>query len=163
MDALWVSVGVTVVLVCITGYYAYQTKKIRQESLRPHLSLRTGLYTDSGGMFELILANTGAVARDVEIDIETNIEEKKYLFTPAIDATQEISLTYDLQEIRDKKGYVKVDLTFKDSKNHKLTETLNIDYKKLDTQEREIVFQNSPLIKKLEDIQICLAHIANKR
>ena len=32
MDPLWVSVGVTVVLVCITGYYAYQTRKIAKAS-----------------------------------------------------------------------------------------------------------------------------------
>jgi len=32
MDPLWVSVGVTVVLVGITGYYAYQTRKIARAS-----------------------------------------------------------------------------------------------------------------------------------
>ena len=32
MDPLWVSVSVTVVLVCITGYYAYQTRRIAKTS-----------------------------------------------------------------------------------------------------------------------------------
>jgi hypothetical protein len=32
MDPLWVSVGVTVILVLITGYYAYQTRRIAKTS-----------------------------------------------------------------------------------------------------------------------------------
>ena len=32
MDPLWVSIGVTAVLVCVTGYYAYQTRRIAKTS-----------------------------------------------------------------------------------------------------------------------------------
>jgi peptidoglycan/xylan/chitin deacetylase (PgdA/CDA1 family) len=40
MDPLWVSVGVTVVLVCITGYYAYQTRRIARAAAEQAQELR---------------------------------------------------------------------------------------------------------------------------
>lgn len=40
MDPLWVSVSVTVILVCITGYYAYQTRKIARASAEQAQELR---------------------------------------------------------------------------------------------------------------------------
>jgi hypothetical protein len=103
MDPLWVSVGanvvlacVTVVLVCVTGYYAWQTKRIREETLRPHLSLHTGIYDDGGGVHALKLRNTGPVARNLEVVIEWNKrtldKEKIDLFIPSLNTGEEIYL-----------------------------------------------------------------------
>jgi tellurite resistance protein TehA-like permease len=50
MDLLWFSIIVTIVFAAVTGYYAYETRRIRQETIRPNLSLRTGMYTYGGGV-----------------------------------------------------------------------------------------------------------------
>ena len=68
-DPQWVTVFVTIALVGITGFYAWEVKKTRVERVKPSFSLRTGLYTIGGGIHALYLINRGGVAKDVYIDI----------------------------------------------------------------------------------------------
>jgi hypothetical protein len=148
MDLSWFSIAVTILFAAITGYYAYETRKMRQEAIRPNLSLRTGMYTYGGGFDELVLRNTGAVAKDVDIDIERGMEggptTKEALFVPSIDKSQEVSLITDLDSIRQRNGFVNVHLSFKDASNRKLTETLSIDFADLTKRGRKITFQTTP-------------------
>jgi hypothetical protein len=145
MNLSWFSIIVTLVFAAITGYYAYETRRMRQETLRPNLSLRTGMYAYGGGFDELVLRNTGAVARDIDIDIERGIEgsptKKEALFVPSLDKSQEVSLITDLDSIRRYNGFVNVRLSFKDTSNRKLTETLSIDFAALTKRGRKITFQ----------------------
>jgi hypothetical protein len=148
MDLSWFSIAVTIVFAVVTGYYAYETRRIREETLRPKLSLRTGMYTYGGGFDELILRNTGAVARDIDIDIERGMEggptQKEALFVPSLDTSQEVSLITDLDSIRRYNGFVNVYLSFKDASNRKLTETLSIDFADVARRGRKITFQTTP-------------------
>jgi hypothetical protein len=148
MDLSWFSIAVTIIFAAITGYYAYETRKMRQEVTRPNLSLRTGMYTYGGGADELVLRNTGAVAKDVDIDIEKGVEggptTKEALFVPALDKLQEVSLITDLDSIKRQDGFVNVRLSFKDASNRKLTETLSIDFADLAKRGRKITFQTTP-------------------
>jgi len=148
MDLSWFSIVVTIIFAAITGYYSYETRLMRQEATRPKLSLGTGMYTYGGGADELILRNTGAVARDIDIDIEKGMEGgptvKEALFVPSLDTSQEVSLITDLDSIRRDNGFVNVRLSFKDASNRKLTETLSIDFADVAKRGRKITFQTTP-------------------
>jgi hypothetical protein len=148
MDLSWFSIVVTLVFAAVTGYYAYETRRIRQEAIRPNLSLRTGMYTYGGGADELVLRNTGAVAKDIDIDIEKGVKgsptTKEALFVPSLDKSQEVSLITDLDSIRRQDGFVNVSLSFKDASNRKLTEILSIDFADLTKRGRKITFQTTP-------------------
>jgi hypothetical protein len=148
MNLSWFSIIVTIVFAAVTGYYAYETRRIREETIRPKLSLRTGMYTYGGGFDELILRNTGAVARDIDIDIERGMEggptTKEALFVPSLDTSQEVSLITDLDSIRRYNGFVNVYLSFKDTSNRKLAETLSIDFADVARRGRKITFQTTP-------------------
>lgn len=161
-DPLWVSVIVTVVLVGITAYYAGETRKIRVESIRPNFSLRTGLYLSDGGMHGLYLRNTGGVARDVNVDIETSNNESKSFFVPSLDSGQEIDLSVDFQRIRENNGFIKVKLKFKDGYNRNLIGRLSVDLKRLSEEKREITFQSSPRDEHIEMIAYALGNIERK-
>lgn len=147
MDVSWFYIAVTIVFAAVTGYYAYETRKMREEAIRPNLSLRTGMYTMGGGADKLALRNTGAVARDIDIDIEKGVEGgstvKEELFVPALDRLQEVSLITDLDSIRRRNGFVNVTLSFKDASNRRLTETLTIDFADLAKRGRKITFQTT--------------------
>jgi hypothetical protein len=148
MDLSWFYIVVTLVFAAITGYYSYETRRMRQETLRPNLSLRTGMYTLGGGIHELVLRNTGSVAKDVDIDVEKGVKggptTKEALFVPSLDKSQEVSLITDLDSIRRQDGFVNVSLSFKDASNRKLTETLSIDFADLTERGRKITFQTTP-------------------
>jgi hypothetical protein len=148
MNLSWFYIIVTIVFAAVTGYYAYETRRIREETIRPKLSLRTGMYTYGGGFDELILRNTGAVARDIDIDIERGMKGgstmKEALFVPSLDTSQEVSLITDLDSIRRYNGFVSVRLSFKDAANRKLNETLSIDFAALAKRGRKITFQTTP-------------------
>ena len=162
LDPLWVSVFVTVVLVVITAYYARETRKIRLESVRPNFSLRTGLYLSNGGMHGLYLRNTGGVARDVKVDIETSNNENKSFFVPSLDSGQEINLSVNFQQVRENNGFVKVKLEFKDGYNRNLIDSLFVNLKQLSEEKREIAFQSSPRDEHIEMIAYALANIESK-
>jgi hypothetical protein len=170
-NPLWVSVFVTIVLVIITGYYAMETRKIRLESARPIFSLKTGSYTirthrgygvythkrfdyisEEGEMHKLYLRNTGGVARDVDVDIETSTNENKSFFVPSLDSGQEIDLRVNFQQIKESNGFVKVKMKFKDGYNRNLIDELSVDLKQLSGGDREITFQVSPKDRYIEVI-----------
>ena len=127
-----------------------ETRKIRFEKVKPNFSLRTGFYTIGGNMLNLYLRNSGGVANDVRVDLETNIGSKK-LFSPSIDNGQEICLiAFDLPEIKNSEGFVKVKVSCKDSypitKNIK--QNLRLIIKNL-RKKREKLFSSMRLWKKL--------------
>ena len=156
MDPLWVTVGVTVVLVCITGYYAYETRRIRHETLRPRLSLHTGIYTDDGGVHALKLRNTGPVARNLNLEIViewnkgTHDKEKTDLFVPSLNTGEEIYLPPKLDRVKAGKGSMTVSLTYKDASNKEINETLPpIEFEK----ESEISQVENPMLDTIDSIK----------
>ena len=162
LDPLWVSVFVTVVLVGITGYYVMETRKIRVGSVRPNFSLRTGSYPIGGGMHELYLRNTGGVARDVNVDIETANNENELFFVPSLDYSQEINLQVNFQQIRENNEFVKVKLKFKDGYCRNLSDSFSVDLEQLSEEKREIIFQSSPMERRLKEMADTLKKIEKK-
>lgn len=152
-EPAWVSVFIALVLAIITAIYMLETRKMRIEAAKPRFSLRTGLYTIGGGMHELILRNSGGVARNVQINIISPKEQGKKLFSPSVDESQEIRLFHELEDIRNALGIVKIELEYVDAYNKKHKDTLKIDYKQLKEENREITFQSPPIEDLLEDIK----------
>ena len=129
LDPLWVSVGVTAILVIINIIYAYELRKMRLESVKPIFSLRPSLIIRDEPM-ELYLLNTGGVAKDVDIDTFINSEKKDSLFVASVPTNGEVDLKIGLNKVMEKKGKIDVILSYKTSYDKKLNNTLPLDYKK---------------------------------
>jgi len=166
MDPLWVSIGVTVILAVITAYYAYETRRIRRQTLLPRLSLHTGIYTEDGGVHALKLRNTGPVARNLEVVIEWNNgtpdKEKTGLFIPSLNTGEEIYLPPKLDQVKAGKGSVTVSLTFRDASNRESKETLpSIDFAQLASKESEISQVSNPVLDNIDSINRDIRHSLN--
>ncbi|MBA7540356.1 hypothetical protein ES705_32653 [subsurface metagenome] len=154
-------------LVLITAQYATSTRKMveemeqqRIEVARPSLSLRPEHYIEGGGFISLLLQNTGGIAKDVNIDIETtSLSEKKSLFIPAIDKEHIVYLPIRVDKVSEANGVVKVKLHLKDNSNRELVEELSIDFGKLKEESRDFAFQESPILMTLDRIDRTLGQI----
>jgi hypothetical protein len=167
-------------LVALTAVYAYATIRVmrstskqtaetkrmieemrqsRLDAVRPALSLQPGGFTFGGGFSFLYLMNSGGVAKNVKIDIElTNPDEKKAIFVPAINKEHMVLLTLEnVGKIQDLGGFLKVNVSFEDSYNQSLNESLSIDFSELKKEERELRGQYSGL----DDIREALEKIEN--
>ena len=151
LDALWVSVGVTTILVIVNIYYAYEMRKIRLESVKPIFSLRPSLVIRDEPM-ELYLLNTGGVAKDVNIDTFVNGEIKSYYFVTSIPTNGEVELDIGLKEIREKKGRIDVILSFKTSYGKEMKEPLDLDYEYLSKNKRKLGYNYTITEKMLKRI-----------
>jgi hypothetical protein len=162
--------GLTAGLLYVTAVYAYLTSKVvetannqaeasvkmaqemeqtRLESVSPSLSLWPENYTAGGGFASLYLRNGGGVAKNLEIDIETvSPDEKKMLYIPAIDKEHIVYLPVN-QNIQK----IMVNLTFDDNYNRKLNQPLEIDFSKLQKENRELALQHDPLLSDLGDLK----------
>jgi len=128
LNPLWVSVIVTCVLVAITAYYANETRKIRLESIRPVFSLITppSQYSPPRpNIAGLHLRNTGGIARELYVDVESSTGERQSLFVPSLDNSERIVLM-NIERIWEEEGSVKVTLAFKDGYNKKRMDNLSI-------------------------------------
>jgi len=154
-------------LVLITAQYAASTRKMVEEMEQqrievacPSLSLRPEHYIEGGGFISLLLQNTGGIAKDVNIDIETtSLSEKKSLFIPAIDKEHIVYLPIRVDKVSEANGVVKVKLHLKDNSNRELVEELSIDFGKLKDESRDFAFQESPILMTLDRIDRTLGQI----
>lgn len=112
-------------------------------------------------MHLLFSRNNGGVARDLEVDVETNAENKKF-FVPSLYSGQEINLDVDFQKIRESKGSINVKLKFKDGYNRDLDDSLSVDFQHLSKEGRQITFQFSPIDRHLEEIKRALQDIESR-
>ena len=165
-------------LVALTAVYAYATlrvtratskqaeetkrmveeaKQSRLDAVKPSLSLQPGGFTFGGGFSFIHLRNAGGVAKEVKVDIEiTKPKAKEALFIPAINRDNMVYLPLDdIHEVQNKGGFMKVYVTFKDSYNQSLSESLSIDFSELKKEGRELRGQGS----ELEDISHALEKI----
>jgi len=156
MDPLWVSVGITFVLVGITSYYAYETMQIRRQTLLPRLSLHTGIYTMDGGVHAIKLRNTGPVARNLEVVIqwdEGTSCKKISRFIPSLNTGEEVHLPLKLDQVKAGKGSVTVTFTLRDASNREIKGTLPpIDFAQLALKESEISQVSNPEVDALDEI-----------
>ena len=139
---------------------AQEMEQQRIEAACPALSLRPELYFEGGGFATLLLQNTGGLAKEVNIDIETTIPpEKKSLFIPAIDKEHIVYLPTQVDKVSKANGIVKVKLNLKDNSNRELVEELSIDFGKLKGESRNFAFQESPILMTLDRIDRTLEQI----
>lgn len=147
-----------------TSKQAEETKRMidemrqsRLDAVRPSLSLQPGGFTFGGGFSFIYLRNSGGVAKEVKVDIEiTKPKAKKALFIPAINRDNMVYLPIDnIHEVQNKGGFMKVYVSFKDSYNQSLSESLSIDFSELKKEGRELRGQGS----ELEDISLALEKI----
>lgn len=124
-----------------------EIRQSRLDAVRPSLSLEPGLFTFGGGFGALHLRNSGGVAREVKIDIETtNPKSEKALFVTAIDREHKVYLPIEtINEIDRNGGTVEIKVSFKDSYNQSLTESFSIDFSELKKEKRELLGQSSSL------------------
>ncbi len=139
---------------------AQEMEQQRIEAMRPSLSLRPGHYTLGGGFVTLLLQNTGGLAKDVNIDIETTKPPgNKSLFIPAIDKEHIVYLPTNVGKVSEANGIVKVKINLKDNSNRELVEELSIDFGNLKEEGRDFAFQESPILVTLERIDRTLGQI----
>ncbi len=144
MDPQWVSIGVLVVLVLITGYYAYEVRLTRRATSEPSLSIVTDEPTFSGDVSRLALVNSGGVARDVKIDISTGDDTKKRRFyCLALHDGKFLWLDFGINEVQKGKGKVVVELRFKDNSGNIHSRSLGLDFGNLGGEDRALAFETS--------------------
>jgi hypothetical protein len=154
----------TVVLAIITGYYAFETMRIRKEASRPRLALHTGIYTLDGSVHGLILRNTGPVARNLTVDVQvkdTKGNEHVSIYFPSLNTGEEHYLTHKLHDVELGKGVINVLINCFDSTNHPIKDTLSINFDDLSKQNSKIAFIENPEIAVLEDIKRELSNSIN--
>lgn len=151
LDPLWVSVGVTAILVIINIIYAYEMRKMRLESVKPIFSLRPSLVIRDEPM-ELYLLNNGDVAKDVNIDTFVNAEKKDLFFVASVPTNGEVDLDIGLKEIKEKEGKIDVILSYKNRYGKEKKEPLSLDYKTLSENERKLKHNYTVTEKMLERI-----------
>jgi hypothetical protein len=156
LDPLWVSVFVTCVLVVITAYYAWETRRMRLESAKPCFSLRTGIYTISGTALGLYLVNGGKVAKDVKIDVKQDKGITNLYYAPSIANGEEVTLDAVPEEARKRNGWIEVSLSFKDGYGRDLKESLKLDFTELSKEKRIVAYRSTPIESELKNISSSL-------
>jgi len=148
-------------LVFVTGIYAFATimillenrrtiqemKRARLDAVKPSLSLQPEDFFLGGGFSSLFLRNSGGVAKEVKVDIETtNPKSNKALFFPAIDRDHIAYLAIDnIGNIQRNGGLVTISINFKDSYNRILNDSFSINFSELKNEGRELRGQFNPL------------------
>ena len=157
LDPLWVSIFVTTILVFITGFYAWETRKMRLESVKPIFSLRTGLYVTSRDALKLYLVNNGGVAKNIDIDISGSHQAEILLNIPSLVKGEVLDLEdINPKEVKSNKEIIIVDLSFKDSYNRNLDDTLILDYSSEEDELRKVGYRYIPKDDILKDIKTLL-------
>ena len=180
-----IQIFATMGLVIVTANYAYTTEKIRKtsedttkaalkqaeassemavemkqtrlESVRPSLSIWPENYTFGGGFSSLYLRNAGGVAKELEIDLQiTEPNENTKLYIPALDIEHVVSLpiTHGCKKIV-------INCRFRDNYNQYLNDQLELDFSKLEFEDRKLAFQHSPLISTLKDMSKGIDRVGN--
>lgn len=138
VDPLWVSSFITLILVIITGYYAWETKKIRLEAIRPNFALKIDFLNVGGGIKALYLVNTGGTARNVKIDVQSDdMIFEKFFFAPSIVKDDSVYLYSNLDKLKEDAEKIEVKLLFEDGYNRKLSDFLELDFGTLQYEEFE--------------------------
>ena len=129
ISANWTLAFFTLILVGVTGYYAWETKNIRQEAERMReiankpifsFEISDGLCSEKPAVTQsLYLINYGPLARDVHVKTSSQInngtvknEKDRYLI--AMGTNQKIEILGDYCDIKRNRGKIITNITFSD-------------------------------------------------
>ena len=182
-SALWASVGMSIVLACITAYHAFEARKIRIESIKPSFSVTIGPYPSSfdffgggdsrAGLFGerrkidykithygLYLINSGGRAKNIRVDLEYDTSVGKTVekyYSPALTSGEWLSLEVSPEYVQ----RLKIFISYLDDYNHELTDEFSFDYSQLVEEHRELNTSSDTQIGLLVEIKTYLEKIAN--
>jgi len=131
----------TSALVLVSAVNMMESKKVRGEMVRPHLSLEPSFFKfnadgEIAGFNSLNLVNSGTVARDIEIDI--SIKEKSSLFyASSIGASERVQIWSG--EPEELGNNVIVAIRYKNIFNKSLQEVLSININSLNNAKRKFL------------------------
>ncbi|MCJ7571940.1 MAG: hypothetical protein MUO82_08710 [Candidatus Thermoplasmatota archaeon] len=162
LDPLWVSAFVTFILVCITAYYAIETRKIRIGSVKPLFALRTGFPISEEPM-SLYLMNNGGVAIDVNIDVLIDDVIKHRYYVASIPNDGYVDLHISLKECKENKNKIKVKIDYKNSYSwFKKEQSLNLELEEVTKDGREVKYYYTSIENKLLSINNSFIELLNK-
>lgn len=140
LTPLWTSVGVTFILVCITAYYAWETRKIRLNSVRPQFSLVFAEFRPLVPHPRFVyLINKGGLAREIRINVAVNDEIIKQFFMPSLSRGEKANLNIDPSDYIDSNDVVKVGVSYRDLSGKGQGIVLPIDYALMTQERREFI------------------------
>ena len=145
MDASnWILAILTFVLVLVTTYYAWETRKIRKEAEKmreiankPIFSLEisdSSCSENPAVTASLYLINYGPFARDIHINVVSefnqNVRNERERYLIAMGTNQKIELLGDYCEVKRQRGKIIVNITFCDVnlKFYNADKPLKIDF-----------------------------------
>jgi len=173
LDPMWVSAFVTFILACITGWYAWQTyrmRKMRRESLKPNLSLIFPGLPRTEMLGSLRLRNSGGVARDIDTEIniknpETNETSQMSIHIPSLIRDEEVKLI-DLNVKHDIIGQnktVRVEVNYENKYGESDEDTLEVDFgKNISPHHYPVAEGLKEIDYKLTDIKGCRQALRSK-
>jgi hypothetical protein len=131
----------TTVLAAVAAVNMMESKKVRGEMVRPHLSLEPSFFEyDTHGLIRgfstLNLVNGGTVARDVEIDVSIK-DRQTLLYSSSIGLSQSVQIWSG--QPGELGGNIVVVVKYKNMYNKSLQEILSIDIDALNKAKRKFI------------------------
>jgi len=137
---------VTLILAILTGYYAYETYRIRRNTERPSFSFGPAGFTVAGKLIDVHIVNAGQTAADIRMDCSWSESSKKfYIMSLGSNGTVFFPPSeVPIMNIIDKKDKLKVEIKCKDIRNKKYHSVLEVDFGITGKEGRHELFQYRP-------------------
>jgi hypothetical protein len=124
------NVLLVMILVGVTWYYAYQTRRIRIETVKPHFAFEPGLFNTSGDFLCLYLINTGGVARELEAVPDG---EETGIFVPSLARGEKVEIIsfQRVEQLKQSGSILILSLRYSDGYGEKHQEILSLNFGKI--------------------------------
>lgn len=139
-----VSVAVTAILAAITWFYMRESRRISVEAQRPSFGLEPSVFTIGGAFHRINLKNTGAVAKDLRIDITDPTGTTKW-FAPSLSHDASLLLDVDVDEASKLGRTIAVKVNYKDAEESELETKFEIDFGRIVSEKRKPLYQGDAL------------------
>jgi hypothetical protein len=126
IDSSWASVIVAAALVFATVALMFENRKLRLESARPAFGFHFDNWPIDGIPQVWYLSNAGGLARQLQIDISQSGDVRK-LGVPSCGKDEVVQLGRDFNGRYEGGGKISLKLSYRDTFNRFLSETLEID------------------------------------
>ncbi len=163
LSPLWVSIFTSTILGVITLFYLRETRRISIEAQRPSLGIEPTLFDLSGLFGALKLRNTGALAKNLSIDISNPKGDEKW-YVPSLSRDMSVRIfSQSIEEMQKNGTTLSVKVCYQDSASKKLSVDFTIDFAKLKTEVRKIVYQSDSLEEIVEKLRMIEQYLSLSR
>ena len=145
---------------CPHNVVLYEGRRISVEAQRPSFGLEPTLYTIGGAFHLLRLRNTGAVAKDLSIDV-TDPQGTTKWYAPSLSHDAYVLLETDIDEASKQGGIIKVEVNYKDADGSPLKARLEIDFGKITKEGRKPLYQGDSLSEISESLSNIERDVSN--